>query len=190
MKCPFRDENYSCDMEILEREIKALVTPAVYEKHQKKSMKEAEANIGNTFHCKTPDCAGWTIYDDDVNVFKCPLCNKVNCITCQAIHEGKDCKQYQQQMLLDSMDENSRKTKIWMDDLIEKGEALNCPSCQVLLLKKWGCDWVRCTYCRTEICWVTRQLRWGPNGRGDTSGGCKCMIDGRTKCHKLCNYCH
>ena len=33
----------------------------------------------------------------------------------QAIHEGKDCKQYQQQMLLDSMDENSRKTKIWMD---------------------------------------------------------------------------
>ena len=27
-------------------------------------------------------------------------------------------------------------------------------------------------------------------GRGDTSGGCKCMIDGRTKCHKNCNYCH
>ena len=48
-------------------------------------------------------------------------------------------------------------------DLIEKGEALHCPSCQVLLLKKWGCDWVRCTYCRTEICWVTKQLRWGPN---------------------------
>ena len=85
------------------------------------------------------------------------------------------------------MDENSRKTKIWMDvsfvnvnttakiflfflnfmkDLIEKGEALNCPSCQVLLLKKWGCDWVRCTYCRTEICWVTRQLRWGPGVSG------------------------
>ena len=51
-------------------------------------------------------------------------------------------------------------------DLIEKGEALHCPSCEVLLLKKWGCDWVRCTYCRTEICWVTRQLRWGPNVRG------------------------
>ena len=47
--------------------------------------------------------------------------------------------------------------------LIATGEALNCPSCQVILLKKWGCDWVRCTYCRTEICWVTKQLRWGPN---------------------------
>merc|ERR1719341_1900553 len=190
VKCPFKDDNYSCDMELLEREIKALVTPTVLLKHQKKSMKEAEANMANTFHCKTPDCGGWTIFDDDVNQFKCPLCNKVNCLTCQAIHEGQDCKQYQQKVLLDSMDENSRKTKIWMDDLIEKGEALNCPSCQVLLLKKWGCDWVRCTYCRTEICWVARQLRWGPAGRGDTSGGCKCMIDGRTKCHKNCNYCH
>ena len=105
--------------------------------------------------------------------------------------------------------------------LIATGEALNCPNCQVILLKKWGCDWVRCTYCRTEICWVTKQLRWGPNvsitikwlfddkywyqfteeiqiflyyhclqGRGDTSAGCKCMADGRTKCHPLCNYCH
>jgi RanBP-type and C3HC4-type zinc finger-containing protein 1 len=190
VKCPFKDDNYSCDMELLEREIKALVSPAVFEKHQKKGMKEAEANIQNTFHCKTPDCAGWTVTEDDVNIFKCPLCKRTNCITCQAIHDGMDCKQYQQYMLVDSQDENSKKTKEWMDDLITKGEALHCPSCQVLLLKKWGCDWVRCTYCRTEICWVTRQLRWGPNGRGDTSGGCKCMIDGRTKCHKNCNYCH
>ena len=26
-----------------------------------------------------------------------------------------DCKQYQQKVLLDSMDDNSRATKIWMD---------------------------------------------------------------------------
>eukprot|EP00092_Neocalanus_flemingeri_P014251 GFUD01015371.1.p1 GENE.GFUD01015371.1~~GFUD01015371.1.p1 ORF type:complete len:1944 (+),score=429.50 GFUD01015371.1:197-5833(+) len=190
VKCPFKDDNYSCDMELLEREIKALVTPAILEKHQKKSVNEAAATIQNAFHCKTPDCAGWTVIEDNVNIFKCQVCKRTNCITCQAIHDGMDCKQYQQYMLVDAQDENSKKTKEWMDDLIGKGEALHCPSCQVLLLKKWGCDWVRCTYCRTEICWVTKQLRWGPNGRGDTSGGCKCMIDGRTKCHKNCNYCH
>ena len=33
----------------------------------------------------------------------------------QAVHEGKDCKQYQQELLLDSMDESSRATKLWMD---------------------------------------------------------------------------
>ena len=60
-----------------------LVTPAVLEKHQKKSVKEAEANIQNAFHCKTPDCAGWTVTEDDVNIFKCPLCKRTNCITCQ-----------------------------------------------------------------------------------------------------------
>ena len=52
VKCPFKDDSYSCDMDMLEREIKALVTPAILEKHQKKSVKEAEANIQNAFHCK------------------------------------------------------------------------------------------------------------------------------------------
>ena len=52
VKCPFKDEDYSCDMDMLEREIKALVTPAILEKHQKKSVKEAEANIKNAYHCK------------------------------------------------------------------------------------------------------------------------------------------
>ncbi len=46
--------------------------------------------------------------------------------------------------------------------MVESGEALQCPQCQVILMKRWGCDWVRCSVCRTEICWVTRQRRWGP----------------------------
>ncbi len=37
-----------------------------------------------------------------------------------------------------------------------------CPGCQALLLKKWGCDWLKCGYCKSEICWVTKKLRWGP----------------------------
>ena len=47
--------------------------------------------------------------------------------------------------------------------MVDKGDAIHCPNCQVLLLKKWGCDWLKCTYCKTEICWVTRLPRWGPN---------------------------
>lgn len=39
---------------------------------------------------------------------------------------------------------------------------MNCPTCQVILMKKWGCDWLRCSMCKTEICWVTRGPRWGP----------------------------
>jgi LSD1 subclass zinc finger protein len=47
-------------------------------------------------------------------------------------------------------------------EMVERGEAMNCPTCQVILMKKWGCDWLRCSMCKTEICWVTRGPRWGP----------------------------
>ena len=33
----------------------------------------------------------------------------------QAVHDGMDCKQYQQYMLADSQDENSKKTKEWIE---------------------------------------------------------------------------
>lgn len=46
--------------------------------------------------------------------------------------------------------------------MVQKGDAMACPTCQVVLMKKWGCDWLRCSMCKTEICWVTRGPRWGP----------------------------
>lgn len=45
--------------------------------------------------------------------------------------------------------------------MVERGEAMVCPTCAVVLMKKWGCDWLRCSMCKTEICWVTRGPRWG-----------------------------
>lgn len=39
---------------------------------------------------------------------------------------------------------------------------MRCPQCEIILLKKDGCDWMKCTMCRTEICWATRGPRWGP----------------------------
>lgn len=56
-------------------------------------------------------------------------------------------------------------------------------------MKRVGCDWLVCTMCRTEICWVTRGPRWGPRGKGDTSGGCRCRAGGRL-CHPQCGNCH
>lgn len=49
-----------------------------------------------------------------------------------------------------------------LEEMVESGEALACPTCAVVLMKKWGCDWLRCSMCKTEICWVTRGPRWGP----------------------------
>lgn len=46
--------------------------------------------------------------------------------------------------------------------LVQTGEAMYCPACEIIVQKKDGCDWIRCTMCQTEICWVTKGPRWGP----------------------------
>lgn len=46
--------------------------------------------------------------------------------------------------------------------LVQSGEAMHCPQCGIIVQKRDGCDWLRCTVCHTEICWVTRGPRWGP----------------------------
>ena len=46
--------------------------------------------------------------------------------------------------------------------MLQQGEAMHCPQCQFVVQKKDGCDWIRCTVCHTEICWVTKGPRWGP----------------------------
>lgn len=83
IKCPYRDKDYFCDSAIQEREIKALVHKTMYEQHLAKSVNFAENKIKNAFHCKSPDCKGWCIFEENVNHFKCPVCKKTNCLTCQ-----------------------------------------------------------------------------------------------------------
>ncbi|TRY62164.1 hypothetical protein TCAL_04191 [Tigriopus californicus] len=189
VQCPFKNDEYTCDMNILEREMKELVSEDVLKRREKQSLKELQTGDEKIFQCRADNCEGWFFLDDDALNFKCPQCQALNCVSCRAVHTGVDCKQYQEQEF-DSKNPDSMKTMEWINDLKKSGEALNCPNCNVLLLKKWGCDWLKCSYCKTEICWVTQQRRWGPGGRGDTSEGCKCMADGRTKCHPKCNYCH
>jgi len=46
--------------------------------------------------------------------------------------------------------------------MLRKGDAMHCPTCQIVVMKKDGCDWIRCSMCKTEICWVTKGPRWGP----------------------------
>lgn len=186
--CPHSDAAYTCPARLQDREIRALVSPEDYERHLARSVAEAAGAMANVFHCKTPDCRGLCVFEDNVNTFLCDICYKQNCLTCQAQHAGYSCKQYQE-MIAKQQDLNSVKTMQFFDDMVRRGDGLPCPGCSVMLVRKWGCDWMRCPMCRTEICWVTRGARWGPQGAGDTSGGCRCGVHGR-KCHPKCTYCH
>lgn len=82
IKCPYTDGNAICEDALQDREIRALLTKDEHERYLMRTLCYAENNLGNTFHCKKPNCIGWCICEDQINQFDCPICNSVNCITC------------------------------------------------------------------------------------------------------------
>ncbi|XP_060099103.1 sharpin [Heteronotia binoei] len=188
--CPFRDDSYACSSHLQDREIRALVSQEEYERFLERRLAVAESRAQNSYHCQTADCLGWCIYEDDVNEFRCPICWALNCLVCKAIHEGMNCKQYQDKLQSQAQnDAEARETSNMLKTLVQLGEAMHCPVCRIVVQKKGGCDWLRCPVCQTEICWVTKGPRWGPGGPGDTSGGCRCNVNGQ-RCHPNCLNCH
>ncbi|KAM9839365.1 ranBP-type and C3HC4-type zinc finger-containing protein 1 isoform 2-T2 [Aulostomus maculatus] len=190
VSCPYRDDTYACTCSLQEREIKALVPAEEYERWLQRSLSVAESRCEGSYHCATADCPGWCVYEDTVNVFHCPVCRKHNCLICKSIHEGMNCKQYQDDLAARAINDSAaRRTTHLLKTLVQSGEAMHCPQCGIIVQKRDGCDWLRCTVCHTEICWVTRGPRWGPKGPGDTSGGCRCNVNNQ-KCHPKCQNCH
>ena len=190
VRCPFVSAEYSCTSTLTAKEIRALVSPEDYERHLARSLRQAEGNTANSFHCRTASCDGWCEFEDTVNTFCCPVCTRVNCITCRAIHEGLDCRDYQEKLEADARhNEEARKTRQYLQQMLSSRHAIHCPVCRIVLMKKDGCDWMVCSACRNEICWITGLSRWGPGGRGDTSGGCRCRVGGKL-CHPNCRNCH
>ncbi|KPI94710.1 RanBP-type and C3HC4-type zinc finger-containing protein 1 [Papilio xuthus] len=182
-----------CPGMLQEREIRALLSTDEYERWLARGLATAECGTRNAFHCRTRDCTGWALCEPGVRKFPCPVCKCNNCVPCQAIHDGETCEHYQTKLrtavTAAQTNETDEGTRALLDSLKRRGEALECPECSAIITKKWGCDWVKCSACKTEICWVTRGRRWGPGGRGDTSAGCRCGVDGK-RCHPSCGYCH
>ncbi|XP_056293591.1 ranBP-type and C3HC4-type zinc finger-containing protein 1 [Pseudoliparis swirei] len=180
----------ACDSKLLDREINALLTDEERQRFQDLRLSIAESRSEHSFHCQTPNCRGWCIYEDEVNQFLCALCDETNCILCRAIHNDMNCKDYQDDLRTRAMnDQAAQQTEQMLESLLKNGEAMKCPRCNIVIQKKDGCDWICCLMCKTEVCWVTKQARWGPNGSGDTSGGCRCRVNNQP-CHPNCQNCH
>lgn len=86
-----------------------VLSPVELDKYLQRSVNAAESKAANSFHCKTPNCAGWCYYEDDVNWFPCGVCLKKNCLTCKAIHEGKTCQEYQDDLKVRAENDDAAK---------------------------------------------------------------------------------
>ena len=96
--------------------IAQIVDAEVNQKYLNRSLVQAESLAPNSFHCQTVNCAGWCIYDDENNFFKCPVCNQTNCLTCKAIHTGQNCKEYQDELTIKAAnDVAAKQTKKYLE---------------------------------------------------------------------------
>jgi RanBP-type and C3HC4-type zinc finger-containing protein 1 len=164
VRCPYQDEKFACDAPLTEREIKQLLDDEGLKRWHDLGIRQVESQMANAFHCKTPDCHGWCVYDDNVNDFDCPVCGKRNCLLCKAIHHPEmNCQEYQDDLKRRAANDAAAKaTQAMLENMLQKGDAMYCPKCRVIVQKKDGCDWIRCSMCKTEICWATKGPRWGP----------------------------
>ena len=125
IKCPYT-KDYTCEYSLQDREIRALVSEEDYAKYQLKSLKISEASMQNTVHCKTPDCFGFCICEDDLNFFECQVCNKVNCLRCNVIHMGQTCKEYQEDLKIKAEnDVNAKKDKEALEVILKLIKIVN-----------------------------------------------------------------
>lgn len=192
VKCPHMDDDGNCEFTLRESEIRYLVPAEIFEKHIEKSLKFYEGTNLDSYHCKKPDCKGFILVDKNLRGFMCQACGSINCIGCKAIHKGKNCQEYQDKINPDGRKnrENEQSEKA-IKNLIEKGEAMWCPSCGIPVMKNEGCDYITCSTCKLGICWVTKKPRHAiTKSNGVVVDGCHCRENGGPKCHELCNFCH
>lgn len=119
VKCP----HFTCEYKLEEREVRALAPLEVYTQHLDRALKQAEAILENIFHCKTLDCRGFVEFNPQSAFFPCPICDTVNCLKCQAVHEAKTCEQYQEDLKLDEMNnQNNQLTQKAIDEMLQEGK--------------------------------------------------------------------
>lgn len=95
--CPGQTDENPCNQEIEDRELRAVISPEIYQTLLDRSLAEGELNLaGNVVHCLAPDCKGFAVIEGEMESFQCPVCLSENCLRCQQIHEFETCDEHQQ----------------------------------------------------------------------------------------------
>ena len=80
LECP---SNKSCKNSISHYELKRVMEPVDFDKFLKRCFQLTVNAVDNSVRCKTVDCDGYTIIDDENDIyFICELCQMRNCLQC------------------------------------------------------------------------------------------------------------
>lgn len=171
ISCPSNVRTKKCDSILDEYNVKLILNDLdSYKRYKESHFSHIQARL----NCFNSGCQG---HIDELT--KCNICQEAYCLDCKK--NTKICN--------DSPCESKTSLDL-LNNLAKDGTIIKCPECGVFIEKyKGACQFVRCYFCRLDICWLTKQPRWGPNGKGDTSAGCQCGLND-IKCHPDCVNCH
>jgi RanBP-type and C3HC4-type zinc finger-containing protein 1 len=152
ISCPFvSNNNQRCEGFLDDREVRNLVTEEIYRKHLEKSIKSAENQSKNSFHCKKINCPGWIeIVGHHLRTFECSVCKSINCIKCQAAHGRMTCWQFKATLMPKGEDLSVR----YIKQLVKNRKAMRCSKCGIVIEKTYGCNHMTCGNCKNEFIWT------------------------------------
>jgi len=104
----------------------------------------------NVYICPNKQCGN--IFEIVINEDKllCNSCNETWCKKCNATPYHSDLSCLENELKLDSKDENIQFIKQEMDKKMLK----ICPGCKSAIYRIEGCNKITCTYCDEKWCWL------------------------------------
>ena len=113
--------------------------------YEKNIFKNKIISNPNLIFCPIPDCEGYSFKN---NSPKYNTCNKGHqfCIRCGELwHNTGKCPEEEK---LDGL----------FQKYYERLQLKKCPSCQMMTMKRGGCNHINCTYCKNHWCWICGEL--------------------------------
>eukprot|EP00347_Sterkiella_histriomuscorum_P020521 403337484 len=138
LKCP----QNKCGQEITQDFLNQILGSDTLKKHEEFKLNHEVSDDPNRIFCPIANCGQVIRVDNHSNAkkIKCESCENDICFSCKAQwHQGKSCAKYQSDLY-----------KGW----VFKMDAHVCPNCKVPIEKNEGCNYMHCTKCEYNWCWV------------------------------------
>ncbi|KAK4540528.1 hypothetical protein LTR36_009166 [Oleoguttula mirabilis] len=146
-----------CSNTLGQGEIRALATPAVYQRYLDSEFKATMSADPDFRWCIAPSCTSGQIHSEG-DIFRCVACRHKACSQCNAAwHEGEGCGAYMARVKAQPEEEEASAKAL-------KKMAKLCPGCSRKIEKNGGCDHITCKVCRHEWCWRCLADYNGPAG--------------------------
>lgn len=105
-----------------------------------------ELNHASTAWCPTAGCTAVFSFDEELDNYKCPACQKHYCLRCRCdYHYGMTCAEYKINNSFDKNDEDFIK-------FVQGARYKQCPKCKFWVERNDGCSTMTCK-CGQEFCY-------------------------------------